>query len=171
MKRRSTITIATLLASTWLAGGCVPFLYDASCGPEFRVTSARADIRDSAGARIGSAELLLSERRADDEPRAVRMIVMGPAYANPGPLSKRVTGVRLLDGSTVRELAFRPGNDHEIVSIEPLAPDERELEALKAAVRAGKMVLELSTDLPRSPIIRVPLPLKHVGGWELANCS
>jgi hypothetical protein len=154
--------------------GCVPLLFDDRCGPETRATVVRGDIRDTAGARIGSAEVSLTEIRGDSQPRQLRAILMGPAYANPGPLSRRVVRVRLLGRADVvlREFPFRHANEHEIIWVPgEFVPDAAEFEALERRFTAGEAVLELETDLPGMARLRVPLPLRSAGGWSRAHCS
>ena len=153
---------------------CVPVLYDDRCGPETRTTVIRGDIRDTAGSRIGSAEVSLTEIRGDSQPRQLRAILMGPAYANPGPLSRHVVRVRLLGRAEVvlREFPFRHANEHEIIWVPgEFVRDAAEFEAFRRQFTAGEAALELETDLPGMARLRVPLPLQSAGRWSRAHCS
>ena len=161
-------------AGTLALAGCVPLLCDDRCGPETRTTAARGDIRDTAGTRIGSAEVSLTEIRGDPEPRRLRAIFMGPAYANPGPLSRRVVRVRLLGraDAVLREFPFRHANEHEIIWVPgESVQDAAEFEALKRRLSDGEAAVEIETDLPGMARRRVPLRLQSAGGWSRAHCS
>jgi hypothetical protein len=150
--------------------GCLPVLFDDSCGPEFRHTVVGGDIRDPAGARLGHTEVRLTEVR-DGSP-TLHTVLMGPAYANPGPLSRHIVRVRLLgaDGAVLRDFAFRHGNEHEIIWItaEELGADA--VRGLKSQLAAGAQ-LEIETDLAGMERIRVPLRIIASTGWSRASCS
>ena len=154
--------------------GCVPVLYDDSCGPEIRTTAARGDLRDGAGARIGHAEVSLVEIRGDSQPRRLRAVFMGPGYANPGPLSRHVVRARLLGprDAVLRDFPFRHANEHEIIWVpDEAVQDAAEFEALKRQFVAGEALVELATDLPEMERIRAPLRPSSTGGWSRAHCS
>lgn len=161
-----------LLSCALSISGCVPFLYDDSCGPEFRRTVVRGDLRNAAGGRIGQASLTLSEVRGDSLTRSLELVVMGIAHAGPGPLSGRVTTVRLLAKTDVlRELAFEAGNEHEIIRIPAEAMLQAPFDALKQRAIAGELVLELETTLEGNTRLLTPLALQYAGDWDRAHCS
>ena len=163
---------AVLLSCALLASGCVPIFYDDSCGPEFRTTRAQGDLRNAAGGGLGQASLTLSEVRGDSLARTFHLVVMGPAYADPGPLSGKVTKVRLLaKGELVREFAFEPGNEHEIVRVVSEAMLQASFDALKQRAIAGELVLELETTLEGDTRLLTPLELQYAGKWDRAHCS
>lgn len=156
------------------AAGCVPLLYDDRCGPESRTTAARGDILDPAGKRIGTTEVVLTEIRGGPRPRNLSAIFMGPAYGDPGPLSRHVEGVRLLArGDTLlREFVYRHANQHEIIWVETESVrDAAEFETLKRAVGSGGATVEIDSDLPGMARLRVPLRHPQRSDWSRAHCS
>jgi len=97
---------------------------------------------------------------------------MGPAYGVPGPLSGKVTKVRLLaEGGVVREFAFQPGNEHEVVRIAPETMAQAQFDDLRRLAIAGKLVLELETTLEGNARMLTPLPLQFASDWDRAHCS
>ena len=163
-----------LVLSVLALSACVPFLYDDRCGPETRSTVIRGDIRDAGGTRIGMAEVRLSETKGGAEPRQLQAVLMGPAYANPGPLSTHVQRVRLIDrgGAVLRDFTFRHANEHEIIWVPvEVVRDPAAFEALKRQFIANEVLLELETDLPGYEQLRVPLPLQNASDWSRAHCS
>ena len=165
----------TLLVSGLVAtSGCIAILfYDDSCGPEYRLTTVRGDIRDGAGTRIGMVSLELQEVRADTLERAMGVLMLGVAQSDPGPLSGKVSDVRLVttDGTVLRDFAFGAGTPDEIVRIPGEALTQAELDELKQLAIAGRLQLELETTLAGNERIVVPLPLQHAGVWNRAHCS
>jgi hypothetical protein len=153
--------------------GCAAFLYDDRCGPEFRQTLARGDIRDAAGVRIGHAELRLMETRGDSLTRELILILLGPADADPGPLSGKVARLRLLGagGAVLREFTFDAGNAHEIIRVPPEAVAQAQFDDLKQLAIGGHLQLELETTLEGQGRILVSLPPQYVGDWDRAHCS
>lgn len=169
MKRRAFLL---LIGSTLLLTGCLPFLYDDRCGPEFRETIVQGTLRSTDGAAMGRAELILAETRGDTLTRGLVLALMGTAYGEPGPLSGHVTHVRLLaDDAVVHEFTFRPGNQHEIVMVDPSMLNEAPFETLKAHALAGDLVLELESTLPGHARVLTPLVLQFAGKWDRAHCS
>lgn len=171
--RRGRVGRVILLAALAL-GGCAPLLHDDRCGPASRAASATAAIRDSAGTLLGRVTITLQEIEGGPEPRTLRLIAMGPAYADPGPLSGHVTRLRLLGraDSVLHEFAVRRGNAHEIVwSDARVIDDGRTFGALQAQLDAGATALEISTDLPGVRPLRVALPPARMSRWDRAHCS
>ena len=163
---------ALLLSCAVCISACSSVLFDDSCGSEYRTTRVQAELRGVAGARIGVAFLSLSETRGDSITRDVQLVVMGPAYGDPGPLSGKVTKVRMLaEGVVVREFAFQPGNEHEVVRIAPEAMTQAQFDDLRRLAIAGSLVLELETTLEGNTKILTPLPLQYAGDWDRAHCS
>lgn len=163
---------ALLLCGGLLVAGCIPILYDGSCGPEFRQTIVQGTLRSGAGTPMGHAQLTLTETRGDTLTRWFGLALMGTAYGDPGPLSGHVAEARLLANSAVvHEFAFRPGNQHEIIWADPVTLAEAPFEALKARAIAGELVLELESTLEGNARVLTPLVLQLAGRWDRANCS
>jgi hypothetical protein len=163
---------ALLLSCVISSSACSNILFDDSCGPTFRTTSVQAELRTTGGDRIGQIILTLGENREDPPTRELSFAVMGPAYANPGPLSGKVTKVRLLgDGLVLRELPFQPGNEHEIIRIQPESLPQAQFDDLRRLAIAGKLALELETSLEGYERVLTPLPLQFAGDWDRAHCS
>lgn len=161
------------LCSVLLLTACVPLLDD-SCGPETRTTSIRADIPSTTGTRIGFVEVRLLEVRGDPEPRRLHAIFMGPSYGVRGPLSGHIQSARLLDrtGAVLRELPFRPGNEHEIIRAPGIIiADPAEFDDLRLRFLGGDVVIEIESDLTGLERLRIPLPVQHAGQWRRASCS
>lgn len=175
MSLRQLLARAALLAGLLLAAGCGPFPFDDSCGPAYRETAIRGDIRGATGTLLGIAEFRLSEVRREVQPRVLHPIVMGPGYGSAGaPLKGHVTGARLLGpaGETLFVLPVAPGAGDEVLRSlpEPIA-DAASFSALKRSFRSGKVVLVLQTDLAGTPELRVPLPVYYDLDWSRASCS
>ena len=169
-----TFARISLVSSLLLAASCKQPLIDGRCGPEFRSVIVRGDIRAAAGTRAGVAELRLTEFRRTVQPWQLNVILMGPAYADPGPLSAHVLAVRLVDptGTVLRDFSFRLANQHEIVWVPAeYVADATAFAALERQFKAGELVLEIDTDLPDEGRVRVPLPLQSASGWLQADCS
>ena len=166
---------AVLLCTVCVGSSCLPFLYDDGCGgSEFRETVVQGDIRNAAGAKIGFAEMRLSETRNGSESRQLSMALLGPAYGDPGPLSGNVERVRLLsaDGLVLREFAFEAGNQHEIVRVPVEDVDAGVVfDQMKRVAIEGRLKLELLTELAGNGQILVPLALQHAGDWARRHCS
>jgi hypothetical protein len=164
-----------VLGGLLLSTGCGALLYDDGCGPETRETSVGGEVRDAAGTRLGTAAFRLVEVRGGAQPRSLHPVVMGPAYGSAGaPLRGHVTAARLVGpgGATLFELSVAPGLGDEVLRTTPVPiPDEAAFAALKQEFRAGRVVLDLRTDLAGREQIRVPLALGQAGGWTRAHCS
>lgn len=163
-----------LLLGLLLLSGCVPFLFDDSCGPTTRTRTVGAEVRDAAGAMVGYTQASLQEDRDDPGVRTLTVILMGPAYANPGPLSRHIQRVRLLaaDGTPLRDFAFRHANEHEIIWIDQEnVASAAEFDRLKRLFAAREAVLEIESDVPGLERLRVPLRLLEEGRWSRASCS
>ncbi|HEX2092970.1 MAG TPA: hypothetical protein VHG28_11230 [Longimicrobiaceae bacterium] len=174
MSLKQWLSRGAVLLAVLLPAACVPILDD-SCGPTFRETVIRGDIRGATGITLGVAEVRLVEVRGDPQPRRLQSIVMGPGYGSAGaPLKGHVTRARLVaaNGDVLFELSVAPGlGDETLRTLDEPIPDPAAFDALKRRFKAGEVSLVLETDLAGSERLRVPLPLLRAGDWDRAHCS
>lgn len=169
------VTPIALTAALLLATGCTFPLFDDSCGPELRVTSARGELVGPGGVGLGSAELRLIEVRGEPPPRRVLPVIMGPGVGSGGaPLADHVTSAEVIDASAqvLVVLPAQPGPGDQVLDATPVpVADEATFAVLRDAFLRGGAVLRLRTDLPGIEEVRTPLAPQEAGNWGRNSCS
>jgi hypothetical protein len=147
---------------------------DNLCGPVFRNTEIGGDVRDAAMAVIGHVGVYLSETHGGPDPLVLHAEFSGPAYGEPGPLLGHVRGARLMtaSGELLRDFVVEPGNTMMFILVQTeFVQDSAEFERLRREFLAGRVLIELTTDLPGLETLRVPLPLQYASDWGRARCA
>lgn len=154
---------------------------DDRCGPEFRTTRAEATIwgPDLAHPAVwGSVVLEVQEARPDSVAGRLVALSRGPAPGDPGPLRGHVLAARLVSaagasvGATVASIGTAPPSADAFLG-EPATvfPDAAALLGVRGALTGGGLLLELRTDMPEAPLLRVPVSAGVTSRWERAHCS
>lgn len=132
------------------------------------------DLRDASASVIGRVDVQLTEIRGASQPLILQAAFAGPSYGNPGPLLGHVRRARLLTGSgeVLRDFAVEPGNTLLFILVQTeFVQDAAAFQALRSEFIAGRVSVELNTDLQGLEQLRVALPLKSAGNWERARCT
>ncbi|HYC31005.1 MAG TPA: hypothetical protein VEB59_01890 [Gemmatimonadales bacterium] len=163
-----------LVAFLPLAGGCTGLTE--SCGPETRdVTAATAG---STSHLADYAQVMLTQDRGG--PGSFYWYIQGPALlpgeADPYPYEEHVLAARLLDGED--DVVLLP--DLPVRRFEGLAGIGGDLpayggpiafDALFDLVRAGRAVLEVTTDIPGRELLGRPLGSVAFTDWRRVPCD
>ena len=165
---RLTAPLLFALASSLATSAC-------DCGnPDWRNLMFEADIVSDSGAPLGSAMLTLSETRGEPWSRIFHLTLRGPVGLEPGPLGGHVSRVRLLGAAdtVIRSHEFPlPGNP-ELLSL--MLPEtnlsQEAVTELRRALKAGDVVVELTTDLPGMTVLRIPMTMTMNGEWQAGSC-
>jgi hypothetical protein len=150
-----------LLLGVFLLSGCVPILFDDSCGPTTRETAVGGEIRDG--------------NRNEPDAGSFGAGIAGPASGNRSPLSGHVQRVRLVaaDGAVLREISFRtPVYDNQVILAGEQSPVGREeADRMRRLFRASGVALQIESDVPGLERISVPLRLAQEHDWSRGHCS
>lgn len=158
-----------------LAGGGCGFLTD-SCGPETRdVTAATAK---STSGLSDYAEVGLAQDRGT--PGALGWFIQGPVRplgeVDPFPYEEHVLAARLLDSGAdmalllelpVRRIEGRVGIGGDLQPYTGLVSFDQ----LFALLRAGRAVLEITTDIPDQELMLRPLGTVFFRDWRQVPCD
>jgi hypothetical protein len=172
--RHSAAFVALAIAAT----GCVPLLFDDSCGPESRVQTTSAPLRDQAGNILGSATFTLSESRGNENSRDFQLVFMGPRDgSHGGPLKGQVTAVVLTEAAGVMrfDIPVLPpslyGDEITRPSGMPLDDDVTTFSLLRRAALEGRLRVHLEMTPGTTAVEDVSFPAAAPGDWNRAHCS
>lgn len=170
---RSVPAVVVLAIATT---GCVPLLFDDSCGPESRFEITRSSLRDEAGTDLGEAVFSLNERRREEDPRSFSLVLMGPRCGpNGGPLRDHVMAVALFEAAGALRFDL-PVVAPSLYGEEIISPNGGPLDAptfsiLRSAMLDGQLRLHIETS-PGAPTVGdVSFPAASPGDWDRAHCS
>lgn len=172
LARSFPAVVALAIAAT----GCVSPLFDDSCGPEIRVETTSAPLRDQAGNVLGNVQFTVSERR-DENARGFHLVLMGPGYgSHGGPLKGQVTAVVLAEAAgAVRfdvPVLPPPLNGDEIIAAWATNVDDvTTFLLLRKAMLEGQLRLHLETTAGATAVGDVSFPAARPGEWDRAHCS
>jgi hypothetical protein len=165
---------ALFLALLPLAGGC-GWLTD-SCGPETRDVTASTS--ESTSSLSDYAHVLLSENRGG--PGSLYWHIQGPNRAvgevDPYPYEEHVLAARLLDGGAdstlLLELPVRLFEGLAGIGGElPSYAGPTSFDRLFSLARAGRIVLDLTTDIPGQERLLRPLGTVLFTDWRRVSCD
>ena len=167
--------IALFLLLLPLAGGC-RFLTD-SCGPERR--DVRASTSESTSSLYDYAEVTLTQDRGG--PASFYWHIQGPSLplgeVDPYPYEEHVLAARLLDGGADMAVLWEQlpvQVTQGLVGIGGALPSYTgpvSFDQLFALVRAGRTVLDLTTDIPGQERLLRPLGTVHFRDWRRLPCD
>ncbi len=167
---RLTVPLLIVVVASVAASGC-------TCdGPDWRNLMFEGDIPSDSGVPLGSASVTFSETRGEPSSRSFHMQVRGPVWPEGGPLAGHVLRARLLGvaDTVIRTYGATDYGSYPAMIIvivpERIASEEATRE-LRRALMAGPVVIELTTDLPGRPVIRIPMRMVMDGSWQADECS
>lgn len=166
------VVMSPVLATT-LRYAIIPVAFTI-VGAAVGVFSPPGDLRDASASVIGRVDVQLTEIRGASQPLILQAAFAGPSYGNPGPLLGHVRRARLLTGSgeVLRDFAVEPGNTLLFILVQTeFVQDAAAFQALRSEFIAGRVSVELNTDLQGLEQLRVALPSKSAGNWERARCT
>lgn len=128
------------------------------------------------GMPLGSASVTFSETRSEPSSRQFHMQVRGPVWPTGGPLAGHVLRARLLGVAdtvirTYGAADYGPYPDRIIVIVPERIASDAATRELRRALMAGPVVIELATDLPGMPVIRIPMRMVMDGSWQAGECT
>ena len=170
-------SIPAIVALAIAVTGCVPLLFDDSCGPEHRVQTTSAPLLDQAGNILGEASFTLGESRRAENPRSFSLVFMGPRNElHGGPLKGQVSAVVLAEAAgTVRfdiPVLPPPINGNEIIASAGTSLDDiATFSLLRKAVLEGQLRLHLETTAGATAVRDVSFPAASLGEWQRNHCS
>lgn len=162
-------SIIAVVAST-ATSGCY-------CGaPDSRNLMFEGVIPADPGTPLGSASVSFSETRGDPSTRRLHVQVRGPVPPSGGPLAGRVLSARLLGlaDTVIRTYGatdYGRFPDRIITIVMEPVESEAATRELRRALMAGPVVIELTTDLPDRPVIRIPMTMAMDGSWQSGACT
>jgi hypothetical protein len=164
------IAPALSLALALVTMGC-----NRECGPEYRQTSAIADIHDPDQHGVGIVYVFLTEERGERDTRTLSVSFNGPGKQASSPLRGHIDGARLVrtTGEVLYELEVSDSPEYAgviVITRTEFDVQASRYESIRQDLIAGAVVVELTTDLPRMEVIRTPLPRAEPSGFMRTQC-
>jgi hypothetical protein len=161
------------LSRTWKAAPAALLVLAACtgtepCGPEFRLTFANAEVRDSTGAALGWAEVSLREELSSEPPILNLGLLAGPAGgAFPLPVSEaRLLGA---EGNILATVPFTAGGGATTRFVTLADSDAAAL--VRNRLLTGAAQLEVATADQTSRPFTAALRLRDARGWQRVICE
>lgn len=167
---RLTVPLFVVVAASMATIGC-------HCDdPDWRNLMFDGDIVSDSGAPLGSATVAFSETRGQPSSRQFHVQIHGPDWPLGGPLAGHVLRARLLGVAdtvirTYDASTYGHYPDAIIVIVPERIESDEAMRELRRALKAGAVVIELTTDLPGMPVIRVPMTMVMDGSWQAGACT
>lgn len=167
---RLTVPLIIVVVASTATSGC-------TCeSPDWRNLMFEGVIPADPGVPLGSASVTFSENRGEPSSRHFHMQVRGPVWPAGGPLAGHVLSARLLGVAdtvirTYGATDYGPFPDAIIVIVPERIESDAATRELRRALMAGPVVIELTTDLPGMPVIRIPMRMVVDGSWQAGVCT
>lgn len=144
--------------------------------PDWRNLMFEGVIPADTGMPLGSASVTFSETRGEPSSRHFHMQLRGPVWPTGGPLAGHVLRARLLGVAdtvirTYGATDYGAYPDAIIVIVPERIESDAATRELRRALMAGPVVIELTTDLPGMPVIRIPMRMVMDGSWQADECT
>ena len=134
-----------------------------------RLTTAVGEVRDSAAAQVGWAEVSLREERGPSQPPILNVGLRATSTGGPFPLP--VAGARLLGtgGAVLAAVPFAAGGGSAF-GFATLA-DSGQTSVLRSLLLAGSGQLDVTTGDQPARRLSVALRLREARNWERVICE
>jgi hypothetical protein len=167
---RLAVPLIIVVVASTATSGC-------TCeSPDSRNLMFEGLIPADSGVPLGSASVTFSETRGDPSSRRLHMQVRGPVWPTDGPLAGHVLFARLLGVAdtvirTYGATDYGRYPDRIIVTVPERIESDAATRELRRALMAGPVVIELTTDLPGMPVIRIQMRMVMDGSWQAGGCT